>query len=76
MISCEKAALICNKAQYKEASWLDKLKLKLHLLYCGTCSAFSKKNAKLTALTQKAKLRGLSEQEKTEMKRRLHEHGH
>ena len=72
MISCEKAAIICNKTQYEEASFMDKLKLKFHLFMCKTCSAFSKKNAKLTTLCEKANLNGLSEQEKVKMNEQLH----
>ena len=71
MISCDKAAIICNKAQYGEASFKDKLKLRLHLFICKTCSAFTKKNTQLTTLCEKANLHGLSEQEKVKMKEQL-----
>ena len=27
MISCEEAAIICNKTQYKEATFLEKIKI-------------------------------------------------
>ncbi|MBM1106075.1 hypothetical protein JQC67_08010 [Aurantibacter crassamenti] len=68
MTSCEKAAVICNKAQYNEASFLDKLKLRFHLFACKNCTVHSEKNAKLTSICEKAKLRSLSEQEKVLMK--------
>jgi len=71
MISCEKAAVICNKTQYNEASFMEKLKLRFHLFMCKTCSAFTKKNTKLTALCENAKLQSLSEQEKLRMKKEL-----
>ena len=71
MISCEKAAIICNKTQYGEASFMDKLKLKFHLFMCKTCSGFSKKNTQLTTLCEKANLQSLSEQEKLKMKEQL-----
>ncbi len=71
MISCDKAAIICNKSQYGEASFMDKMKFKFHLLMCKTCSAFTKKNTKLTVLCEKANLKGLSEQEKLKMKDQL-----
>nr|WP_299532836.1 hypothetical protein [Ulvibacterium sp.] len=73
MISCEKAASICNKTQYREATFMEKIKLKIHLLICKTCSAFTKKNTKLTALCEKANLHSLSEGEKIKMKQRLEE---
>lgn len=73
MISCEKAALICNKTQYREATFMEKIKLKMHLLMCKTCSAFTKKNTELTVLCEKANLHSLSEGEKIKMKQQLEE---
>ncbi len=71
MISCEKAAIICNKTQYKEASFMEKLKLRFHLLMCKTCSAFTKKNSELTSICDKANLNGLSASDKAKMKQEL-----
>ncbi len=71
MISCEQAALICNKAQYREATFLEKVKLKFHVLYCETCSKFTKQNTAFTSLCDKADLHGLSEAEKDKMKAEL-----
>jgi hypothetical protein len=71
MTSCEKAATICNKTQYREASFIEKMKLQFHLLMCKTCPDFSKQNSKLTALCDKANLKALSEQEKLKMKEQL-----
>lgn len=71
MISCEKAALICNKAQYNEASFMEKVKLKFHLMICKTCSIYTKKNTEFTTLCEKANLNSLSEQEKIRMKEEL-----
>lgn len=71
MISCEEAAIICNKIQYKEATFIEKLKLRYHLLMCGTCAKYSKKNSQLTALCNKAKLHSLSTEEKEQMKDQL-----
>ncbi|MDF4202073.1 hypothetical protein PXD56_03865 [Maribacter sp. SA7] len=68
MISCEKAANICDKAQYEEASRWDKIKLKFHLLMCKTCAKHSKDNTKLTSLCNQARLAVLSDEEKKKMK--------
>ncbi len=73
MISCEKAAIICNKTQYEEASFMEKLKLRFHLLICKTCSAFTKKNTEFTTLCEKANLHSLSEHDKIKMKEQLQE---
>ncbi len=71
MISCEKASIICNKSQYNEASWFEKLKLRFHLAYCKTCSKYSAKNTQFTTLCQNAHLQSLSEKEKLRMKEEL-----
>ncbi len=68
MISCEKAAVICNKAQYNEASLMEKIKLKIHTFVCKTCAKHSKKNTKLTSLCNKANVQILSDEEKNAMK--------
>ncbi|WP_339657516.1 hypothetical protein [uncultured Maribacter sp.] len=68
VISCEKAANICDKAQYKEASSWEKIKLKFHLLMCKTCAKHSVKNKKLTSLCNQARLAVLSEEDKRKMK--------
>ena len=71
MISCEKAAIICNKSQYEEATFIEKIRLRFHLLWCKTCSKFTRQNTDFTTLCDKAKLQGLSEQEKLKMKEQL-----
>ena len=64
MIFCEKARLICDKVQYNEATFIEKLRLKFHLFMCKTCSAHSAKNGELTSLCSKAQLQCLSDAEK------------
>lgn len=72
MISCQEAAVICNKAQYREAKFLEILRLKFHILMCKTCSKYTKKNTKLTSLCEQARLNALSEKDKLEMKQKLY----
>lgn len=71
MINCEEAALISSKKQYKEATFWERINLKVHLLACKVCSKFTKKNAQLTQLFEKSKLYALSEEEKLKMNREL-----
>lgn len=73
-ISCEDAAHICTKSQYKEASFWEILKLRIHILYCKTCAKFSKRNKTLTSLCDNASLNTLSEKEKESMKKDLEKH--
>ncbi|SIQ25822.1 hypothetical protein SAMN05421797_1011203 [Maribacter ulvicola] len=68
MISCKKAVIICDKAQYKEASLWERMKLNYHLLLCKTCANHSKNNVKLTSLCNQARLSILSDEEKKKMK--------
>lgn len=73
MISCDEAAVICNKSQYKEASLSEKLKLKLHMLFCSTCAVFSKKNKLLSTLMDKARIYVMSDSEKKALKKIIEE---
>ena len=73
MITCEEAAHICNRKQYKEASWKERMQLLLHILICKTCASFSKKNTQLTSLCDKANLQSLSSRDKEHMKKKLQE---
>ncbi|RDY60652.1 hypothetical protein [Flagellimonas nanhaiensis] len=70
-ISCEEASNICNRSQYKEASFWEILKLRMHILYCKTCAKFTKRNQALTSLCDRAELNVLSESEKDAMKKDL-----
>jgi len=47
-ITCSEANEICNKAQYNEASLLEKVKLTVHISLCKVCSLYSKQNKILT----------------------------
>ena len=50
MISCNEATSICDKSQYKEASFWDKIRLSIHLLLCKHCAVYSKQNNTMTRL--------------------------
>ena len=47
-ISCDEATAVCDKNQYKEASFLEKLKLSVHLFLCKKCGAYTKQNGIIT----------------------------
>lgn len=71
MISCEKAADICTRAQYSEATFVERLKLRFHIVFCKICAAYTKQNTKLTSLCDKANLHSFSKMEKEKMKERM-----
>ena len=70
-IPCEKANHICDKAQYKEATIWEKLKLTLHLVICKACRSYSKNNSKLTNSIKKSKVECLDQDCKDNMKKDL-----
>jgi len=44
MINCDEATSICDKNQYGEASFLEKMKLRFHLFMCKHCKKYVKHN--------------------------------
>lgn len=75
-LKCDDAAQVCDKSQYKEASFFDKLQLKIHLLMCKLCRGYSKRNAKLTVTLESANIKTLCAEDKQRMKTRLREETH
>lgn len=75
MIDCDKATSICNKNQYCEVSFLDKLKLVMHNFLCKRCKLYSEQNTFMTKLfkthLQKEKATKLCNQEKENLKKNL-----
>jgi len=44
MINCDEASTICDKTQYNEATFLDKIKLQMHLFLCKKCGLYTEQN--------------------------------
>ena len=61
-ITCDEATTICDKNQYGEATFMDKLKLNIHFLKCKICSLYTKQN---TLLTKVYKSKAKSDQKHT-----------
>ena len=72
-IKCEEAGHVCDKHQYEEASITEKIKLKIHLIYCSTCRRHSASNKKLSQLIEKIQLHFLSSKEKEQLKKAFEE---
>ena len=49
-ISCDEATTICDKNQYRNTSFLDKLKLTVHLMKCKICKCYSNQNVVMTKI--------------------------
>ena len=64
LINCEKAGLFCDKIQYKESSFIEKLRLRIHVFICGPCKVHTKRNVKLTELLKQANIQNMPEDKK------------
>lgn len=64
LIDCSQAANCCDKAQYKEANRLERLKMTIHLLFCRKCREYTSRNTKLTKLIRKAGIKTCTAQER------------
>jgi hypothetical protein len=58
-LDCHEANHICDKNQYKEAKFLEKVRLIIHLIYCRVCRKYTSKNTKLTKLMNNPKVQTL-----------------
>ena len=65
-LDCSEAATCCDKAQYAEANFFEKIKLRIHLLLCKTCRKFSERNTKLSHLIKDSNLETCPEAKKKE----------
>ncbi|MBT8261042.1 MAG: hypothetical protein HKO92_04895 [Flavobacteriaceae bacterium] len=67
-IACDEANHNCDKSQYNEATFWEKIKLTVHLIYCRACREYSNKNAKLTKIVDNPKIDCLNKDEKKKIK--------
>jgi len=70
-ISCDEANHVCDKSQYKESSFWEKLKLNIHLLYCKVCREYTKNNTKLTSAITESKVTCMDKTSKETLKSEL-----
>ena len=70
-LECHEANHICDKNQYREASFWEKVKLTVHLIYCRACRKYTQRNNKLTKAVKDPKVRSVSASEKNRMKERM-----
>ncbi|MCT4697719.1 MULTISPECIES: hypothetical protein [Tenacibaculum] len=76
-ITCDEVTAICDKAQYGEASFYEKLQLNWHLLACKICALYSKQNSKMSDIFKmkasncKNETKCLSKKDKDALKEQL-----
>ncbi|MFB9057244.1 hypothetical protein ACFFU9_10885 [Mariniflexile ostreae] len=68
-IPCDKAHIVCDKAQYREASLWEKAKLITHLAFCKICRKYTKNNTKLTDKIKESQIQCLDRKDKAAMKK-------
>ena len=54
-LTCDEATSICDKSQYGEASFFDKIRLSIHIFLCKNCGLYSKQNSIMTKCYEKNK---------------------
>ncbi|WP_345005230.1 hypothetical protein [Snuella lapsa] len=67
-IPCKEANHVCDKTQYRESSFWEKIKLNFHLLYCKACRKYSSNNANLTQTIDKSNVKCMDKKCKESMK--------
>ncbi len=70
-IPCDEANHTCDKNQYKEASFLELVKLNIHLIYCKACREYTKNNNQLSKLFKNPKVQTMQLDEKAAMKEKF-----
>ncbi len=72
-MKCEEAGHVCDKSQYKEASFWEKVKLNIHLIYCKACREYTINNTKLSKVFKKSDIKTMPLNDKKEIKEKLHQ---
>lgn len=67
-ISCEEAKHICDKAQYDEASFWEKIELNIRFTWCKFTRAYVKQNKQLTSMVKKSQIDCLKNDEREAIK--------
>jgi len=67
-ISCDEAKEICDKSQYGEATFWEKVKLTIRLSWCSISKKYSKKNKQLTNVIKTSEVDCLKQAERDALK--------
>lgn len=70
-LKCNETVHVCDKCQYEEASFFEKLKMKIHHLLCKCCRDYSSNNSKLTKSIKSAKIESFPSQKKELLKTKI-----
>ena len=67
-ITCEEAHHICDKSQYGEASFWERVKLSIRLSWCQVTRNYTKKNRALTKAMKSSEVECLKDNEMDALK--------
>ncbi|MEM7185964.1 MAG: hypothetical protein AAF466_04830 [Bacteroidota bacterium] len=70
-LECHEANHLCDKNQYNETTFWERVKLTFYLIYCGACRKYTKRNNKLTKAIKSPEVHTMSSSDKSRMKERL-----
>lgn len=70
-MKCKDANHVCDKSQYNESSFWEKVKLNFHLIYCRACRKYSARNSKLSNIMNQSKIETINTSDKEKMKNQL-----
>jgi len=70
-VKCEEANHSCDKNQYKEATFWEKVRLNIHLIYCAACRKYSSRNGKLSKAVRKGDVKMMPKTDKVQLKEQL-----
>lgn len=70
-LKCDEANHTCDKNQYKEATFVELIKLNIHLLFCRACRKYTARNTKLSKAFKKSEVKTMPIDTKAAMKERL-----
>lgn len=72
-IDCNNGKLLCDKNQYKETTFWEKVKLNLYLVICSECRSYTKNNNKLSKAIKNKEVYTVSVSDKESLKQKLQE---
>ncbi|NND63959.1 MAG: hypothetical protein HKN48_12285 [Flavobacteriaceae bacterium] len=72
-LECHEANHICDKNQYTEATFWEKVKLTFHLIYCRACRKYTARNSKLTKAVNNPKVKSIPTSDKEALKKQIHQ---
>lgn len=72
-LKCNETAGLCDKSQYKEASCMDIIRMKFHVIFCKYCREYSETNTKLTESIKTADIKSFPNEKKELLKAQINQ---